>query len=639
MDDQLIVSGLNLIGQALSIFDSDLRLRVCNRPYQQMFGLPDALTRPGTPFEDTIRYLVDRGEYGAQDDPEAAIALRVEQARTFEPHYLERQRPDGRWVSVEGAPLAQGGWVAVYTDITDIKRQESLLRARSAELSGQLLTRAEELAEANRALAALNASLTEAQKTLTESEARTRLVTAMVPAHIAHMDRDLHYTFSNQRLNTVMPGSRSDVVGLTAAQALGEATFQRIEPWLTRALAGEPAAFEISHDPSGRRVRIALSPDPAPGGGPPQGLYILSTDVTAEAQARAALAQSARRQIGAQLTSGLAHDFANLLTVILGLQGRLARIEGLAPEARDLAAATLAAARRGGTLLDRIAAITGKREITPQAVDLGGLLTDLAAMARPTLGDGIRLSVSTLGLSGPVLLDPGTLQDSLLNLLLNARDAIRSTGTESGRINVVAAPIRDTWIEIAVSDSGPGFSPEALDRAMEPFFTTKGGGGSGLGLSMVYDQTVLAGGTVRLGNTPEGGAEVRVRLPLRPAPATTPAPPTLVLLVEDNPDIRAAVRDALRELGHSVIEAASVAEALQLADLPGLGLILSDITLPGGDSGVALMRQLAARDHPARRRLMTALPEGHPDRQGAPCQVLSKPVSAADLTASLSRNP
>ncbi|MFB2594670.1 PAS-domain containing protein [Paracoccus sp. p4-l81] len=637
MDDQLILSGLNLIQQALSIFDSDLRLRVCNRPYRQLFDLPDRLVRPGASFQDTVRYLAERGEYGGQDDLEAAVQLRVDQARAFQPHYLERQRPDGRWISVEGAPLAQGGWVAVYTDITDIKRQEALLRARSAELSGQLLTRAEELAEANRALAALNASLTEAQQTLTETEARTRLVTQMVPAHIAHMDRAYRYTFSNRRLNAVMPGSSADVVGMTGEQALGRATFDRIRPQIDQALAGRSSVFEISHDPSGRRIRIALTPDPGPDGAAPVGVFVLSTDVTVETQARAALAQAARRQIGAQLTSGLAHDFANLLTVILGLQGRLARVQGLPPEAADLAAATLSAARRGGTLLDRIATITGKREITPQPVDLSVLLEDLAAMARPTLGDGIRLSVTTLALPGPLLLDPGALQDSLLNLLLNARDAIRgATGEASGRIGIVAAPIRDTWIEIIVTDSGPGFSDEALDRGMEPFFTTKGGGGSGLGLSMVYDQTVLAGGTVRLGNSPDGGGEVRLRLPLRPAPHLDAAPPTMVLLIDDHPDIRAAVRDQLRDLGHSVIEAASVAEARQLADLPGLGMILSDITLPGGETGADLMRDLAARDHPVPRLLMTALPEAHPDRQAAPCPILSKPVSAADLAAALS---
>ena len=144
---ELMQSGLNLIGQALSIFDADLRLAVANRQYQAMFDLPDNLTRPGAFFEDTIRHLVLRGEYGLQDDPDEAVRLRVDQARTFQPHYMERERPGGRWISVEGAPLPQGGWVTVYTDITEVKLQEKMLRARSVELSDRVLSNSERLAQ------------------------------------------------------------------------------------------------------------------------------------------------------------------------------------------------------------------------------------------------------------------------------------------------------------------------------------------------------------------------------------------------------------------------------------------------------------------------------------------------------------
>ena len=155
--DKLTRAGLSLIQQALSIFDSDLKLAVCNPRYQAMFGLPDALVTPGASFEDTIRFLVEAGEYGPQNDPDDAVRHRVETARAFQPHYMERQRANGRWISVEGAPLAQGGWVTVYTDITEIKVQEQLLRARSEELSDQVLAHAERLGLANRALASTKA--------------------------------------------------------------------------------------------------------------------------------------------------------------------------------------------------------------------------------------------------------------------------------------------------------------------------------------------------------------------------------------------------------------------------------------------------------------------------------------------------
>lgn len=230
------------------------------------------------------------------------------------------------------------------------------------------------------------------------------------------------------------------------------------------------------------------------------------------------------------------------------------------------------------------------------------------------------------------MLDGGSLQDSLLNLILNARDAI---GDATGQITLTARPVRDTWLEICVSDDGPGFTTSALERGLDPFFTTKGGEGSGLGLSMVYDHIKLLGGTVKLVNRPEGGAAVTLRLPLRYLDTTAPVP-MLVLLVEDSDEIRTDVRQMLRELGHNVIEASTAQEALALAELPGLDLILSDIGLPGAINGVELASSLALRDHPARLLLMTSLPPGDTLRAGAGIiPVLTKPFTLTELAAQL----
>lgn len=602
-------SGLNLIGQALSIFDADLRLAVANDQYQAMFDLPEPLTRPGTSFEDTIRFLVERGEYGPQDDPDAAVAFRVEQARTFQPHYFERMRANGRWVAVEGAPLSQGGWVTVYTDITDMKRQEALLRARSEELSEQVLDHAERLAAANRELAATNAALQEAQRVLTRTEARTRQVTEMVPAHIAHVDADYRYTFSNRRLPSIFPGAAGEIVGQTVRDALGTATFATLQPWLDRALAGDPQVFEITHPTSGRRIRIALTPDRAG-----HGVYILSTDVSAEVQAREALAHAGKRSLAAQLTSGMAHDFGNLLTIILGLQGRLAALDLPEGAAQDVQA-TLAAARRGATLLDRLAKISGQRELSLQPVDLPALLRDLGTLARPSLTKGTTLILRLDLPKDQLLLDPGALQDSLLNLILNANAAINGPGCIT-----LTARVSGEWIELSVTDTGPGFSDEALARATEPFFSTKKGQGSGLGLSMVYDQTKLVGGTMRLDNT-DSGARVTLRLPLRPVARQ------MVLLVEDDDTIRADIREMLTGLGHAVLEAASLDEARSMTDLPGLTMILSDIQL-GDGLGLDLVAGLPVV-------LMTSLPATDPLRAGATVPVLTKPFTPARLATAL----
>ena len=202
----MTAAGLNLIGQALTIFDSELRLAVSNAPFKEMFDLPDELVAHGAPFEDTIRHLALRGEYGDIDDLEAFVAERIEVARAFEPHYVERHRSNGTVISVEGSPLPQGGWITVYTDITSTKKQETLLRARSEELTDQVLAHAEELASTNRALAATVSALGETKRHLTEVEARTRLTTEMMPAHIAHIDETGHYTYSNRQLSTIIPG-------------------------------------------------------------------------------------------------------------------------------------------------------------------------------------------------------------------------------------------------------------------------------------------------------------------------------------------------------------------------------------------------------------------------------------------------
>lgn len=618
---ELTAAGLNLIGQSLTIYDSDLRLAVCNGPFQRMFDLPDALVTPGATFEDTIRHLVNRGEYGHVADIDSFIAERVEQARAFEPHYMERTRSNGRVISVEGAPLPQGGWVTVYTDITRTKQQEALLQSRSEELSDQLNTYAEELSSTNRALAAMNAALQEAKRELTEIEARTRLTTEMMPAHIAHVDASGHYTYSNRQLSTVIPGRPSDIFGMHISDALGASAYDRIAPHLSTAYGGQPSVFEFTDDASARRIRAAFTPDTRGG------VYILSMDITAEMQARVALQQTRRRALAAQMTSGLTHDFSNLLTIILGLQSKLLRQEGLAPDVIAMAEGTLAAARRGGTLLSSIAGMTAERALRPRATDLGQLMDNLSTLADHTLPDGITLQIDSTAPGTTAMLDPGMATDSLLNLILNARDACGA----SGRIHIGLRIVHDTWIEWQVTDTGPGFSKRALSHGFDPFFTTKGAEGSGLGLPMVYDMTKLAGGDLRLDNC-ETGARVVLRLPYRPAVETAQA---LVLLVEDRDDLRALYRDMLTSLNHSVIEAVSADEASALmADLPEISLVLSDIQLAGEATGIDLANRLAGTVPVV---LMTSLPPDDPLFQAAQktAPLLQKPFAAEDISAVL----
>ena len=623
----MTTAGLNLIQQALSIYDSELRLAVSNAQFSEMFGLPTHLTTPGASFAETIRFIAQRGEYGDIGDVEAFVKDRVDRALAFEPHYVERQRANGRWISIEGSPLPEGGWVTVYTDITKVKKQEELLRGRSEELSEQLLQHAEQLSATNRELEATVMALEQTKRQLTESEARTRLTAEMMPAHIAHVGADRCYTYSNRRLSSVMPGRQRNILGYHVRDALSESAYQSLLPNLEAAYDGKASVVEFNDRPSARRIRTALTPDDEPGDN--RGVYILSMDITEEAQTRAALQQTRRREIAAQMTSGLAHDFSNLLTIILGMQSKLEKMD-IPSDAAKLVEATLAAARRGGTLLNRLADMTGRRAPQMVATDIAPFLEQLKTLAGGSLPDGIQLTIENHIGTVPLLVDPGMLQDSLLNLILNARDACGGEGS----INLTANLMHDTWVDFEIRDSGTGFSDEALNRAMDPFFTTKGGEGSGLGLPMVYDMTKLAGGEVKIGNCENGGGRVTLRLPLRRAAKVEV--PGLVLLVEDSPDLRETVRERLITRGHTVIEAASVDEALALAcEIPDIQLVLSDVSLEGDATGVDLINQLPESRTPS--FLMTSLPQNHPLylEAAARAPVLPKPFTAEELSVFL----
>ncbi len=625
--DAMTRAGLNLIQQALSIYDANLRLVLSNRRFQEMFDLPKSLITPGAPFADTIRYVAARGDYGPLDDLEAFVIERVEMAQSFTPHYMERTRGNGQVISVEGTPLPNGGWVTVYTDITQIKRQEDMLRARSEELSGQLSAYSQELSTTNRKLASTISALEQSQQDLQEIEARTRLTTEMMPAHIAHVGPDRRYTYSNKRLNLVMPGRPADIINRHIAEALGAQTYSMIEPYLNSALDGKSSVFEFTDDLSSRRIRTAFTPDTSESN-QVSGVYILSMDVTEEAQARATLQQQSKREMASHLTSGLAHDFSNLLTIILGAQGRLTKLD-LPPDARQLVDATLNAATRGGALLHSIADMVGNRAPHPRAITITEVFEQIAPLSQSALDSQHKFSLKPPKTDQHWLLDAGQLMDSLLNLILNARDAIGKEGT----ITLAAKIVKDTWIEFVVTDTGPGFSDNALQHAFDPFFTTKGEHGTGLGLSMVYDVAKMNGGSLVLQNGFRG-ARVTLRLPARQAIAEHP--PGMALLVEDQTDLRDVFRSYLTGMGYSVIEASGVDEARALLrELPEITLILTDLQLEGEETGVDLISGL--ENTKSLVLFMSSLPADHPlfIRAQRMAPVLAKPFEIGDLRATL----
>jgi len=628
----MILSGLNLIKQAFTVYDKDLKLVIANRQFQRMFDLPDELIEPGASFEKALSYVAEQGDYGQIEDTEQFVADRIKQARAFEPHYLERRRANGSTISIEGSPLHDGGWVTVYTDITHIKSQDDLLRSRSADLSDALLERSEELAKTNRALTHTVSALEEAKRELTASQDKLNLTNAMVPAHIARVDRNGVYTYSNRKLDTILESRSNDIVGKHFREALGPDIFAEIEAGFAKALLGDNPVLEFEDKSTGQHLRVALTPDRDPSGFI-DGAYILSMNVTDDVNARNALAHTRRRELAAQLTSGLAHDFSNLLTIILGQQNRLENLQPLPREIEEISQTIKTAAKRGGDLLAGLSRIDAERVLEVRPVEIASFLDNLVRLAHAAIPENVELALENHLPDPQVILDSGFAQDALLNLILNASEAIEG----SGKISVAVSKANENFMDISVVDTGCGFSDEALRHALAPFYTTKTRKpGRGLGLSTTFDFAKSNGGSMRLGNNPSGGAVVTLRLPYQAAQAVQSG---LVLLVEDTLEIRKTVRGYLREMGHAVVEAGTATEAALLAQMPEVTHVVTDLDLGDGPGGYEFATTLRAQNPHIPILVITGLAPGDPLHQKVlkEFDLLQKPFSFSALATQIYR--
>ncbi len=608
--ETLTQAGLNLIKQAISIYDQNLRLVLANLQFQRMFDLPKSLVEPGGSFEETLRVLAERGDYGELEDVEGFLAERVAQAKAFTPHYFERTRANGTTISVEGSPLQGGGWVAVYSDITELKTQEALLRSRSVNLSEELISRSEELASANRTLTATVITLEETKHQLLASQARLNLTNSMIPAHIARVNCDGIYTYTNHKLSSIVPGRSNEIVGKHMTEALGQEVFEKISDAFAATLEGDAPVVEFEHKDAGRHNRVAFTPD-IDENGTIVGAYLLSANVTEQVRARQALAHTKRRELASQLTSGLAHDFGNLLTIILGEQDRLSRLDGLPEEATQFLETIKSAARRGGDLIAGLGELDAQRSINIRLTDFAGFVKQTTLLAKAALPDRIVLTVQNNVAASHLMIDAGFAQDALLNLVLNAIDAVE----DAGEITVTASVDAANFLNFCVEDTGTGFSQDALSNALAPFFTSKSDrAGRGLGLSTTFDFARSSGGTVRLANCKAGGGQVSILVPYLPA---EPVVPGVVLLVEDNVNIRQTVRGYLRRMGHAVVETDSVDEAKKLAALGDVTFVVTDLMLKNGETGFALAEHLRKSRSDLPVLIITGRPPGDPQCKAA----------------------
>jgi signal transduction histidine kinase/CheY-like chemotaxis protein len=368
-------------------------------------------------------------------------------------------------------------------------------------------------------------------------------------------------------------------------------------------------------------------------------------------EAQEALQQAQKMEAIGQLTGGIAHDFNNLLTPIMGgldiLRRRVSDQRSL-----RLIGGAIEASERAKTLVTRLLAFARRQTLQPRPVSPAALVEGLRDLIGRSLGPSIEVRIEVPAQLPAVLADPNQLELALLNLAVNARDAM----PDGGRLTF-AADERDAseaaglapgrYVRLVVADTGEGMDEATLRRAVEPFFSTKGlGKGTGLGLSMVHGLAAQSGGLFRLSSRPGQGTEAELWLPQAPEEARADLPveaavpraprPAVVLLVDDEALVRLSTAEALRELGYEVIEVGSAAEALEVTRV-GLepDALVTDHLMPGM-TGAQLAAELRERIPGLAVLMITGYANLSPE-QTRSLSVLFKPFRQADLATVLAR--
>lgn len=620
----LIRAGLDKIDQGITIFNAALKLVFYNEPSLTLLEVPASVMVVGTDFSDIIRYNAERGEYGF-GDIDQMVRERVAVARQFKTHTLERTRPNGTVLRISGWPLPGGGFATVYTDITDQRRRELSLERR-------LLRQTEDLRR---------------------NEERLRLIANEVPAGIAYLNSDQSFGFVNRRFAAAYRKAPSDLIGMLPNKVLSARTMETVQPFFDRAVAGEALDFDLQIEFSDGRVldtRTFLRPENEHGDGS-SGFYVLTINVTRQKQAATALLKAQKMEALGQLSSGIAHDFNNLLTVILG------NLKPLEPHVDDalkeeMLAPAVRAARRGADLTRHLLAVARRQPLEPAPVDVAETARNIAKLVKPSLPEDALIEVNAPDTSSFGFVDPAQLETSLLNLAVNARDALLTNGHIT--ISILRRAIAETeamdlgiesgdYIEVTVADNGVGISPAVMDKIFDPFFSTKNNHDrSGLGLTIVYSFAQDSQGAVRMKSRENTGSECLLLLPACEPGLSAPEAPLgrlpdalkdgLILLVEDDEEVRSVLRRDLVAIGCRLIEASTAPEAFDLlGTIKDITLILSDIAMPGTYSGLELAQRVQAARPDIGMILMTGF--GREGLQNAvpDIRILQKPFGRRTL--------
>jgi len=380
----------------------------------------------------------------------------------------------------------------------------------------------------------------------------------------------------------------------------------------------------------------------------------LRDEMTERARVEDTLRHAQKLEALGQLTGGVAHDFNNLLMVITaGLDMLELRDD---PERREkLVRAMQQAAQRGASLTRQLLAFSRSRALQPETVDLSKLLGNMSELLDRSLRGDITVKVELADDLWPIVADPGELELVILNLAVNARDAMRGSGviTIAGRnVRQTIDGVEGEFVSLSVHDTGSGMSDEIKARVFEPFFTTKDvGKGSGLGLAQVYGFAKQSGGAVTIDSVVDEGTRITLSLPRshgvalqdaydrRDVARFEPDADRCVLLVEDDVEVAALVEQMLRGLGYDVVHATGANAALgALANDRRIELVFSDIMMPGGTNGIALAKQIRTR-RPALPVLLTSgfseAMRGEAEALGIP--ILHKPYGLNELRDAVAR--
>jgi PAS domain S-box-containing protein len=577
------------------------------------------------------------------DDREAVARAARSYSRNLGPFAVELRivRPDGevRWIDARGnvLPDARGKprrMLGVNIDITERKQTEAALERRVVER-----TRA----------------LRETVEALRQSRERYAAIFAHAPIYLAFMrvDRDGRVICEDVNDAWIRDTGivRDQVVGRSLDEIFppeqaefGLAQYRKVVE------TGERVEYEYTHVfPAGEVVRRTFLAPLRDAEGRVDRVLLTSVDLTAMRQVEAQLRQAQKMEAIGQLTGGVAHDFNNLLTVELGnlelLQARVHDERSM----RHLRAAQRAA-QRGGELTHQLLAYARRQTISPRPVDLAAMIGGMGDLLQRSLGGLVRVETTLDADLWPAFCDPTQLELMLLNLAINARDAMPAGGV----INIAAHNVPATWllppeldpgdyVSIAVVDCGSGMAPDVRDRAFEPFFTTKEPGkGSGLGLAQVWGLAQQFGGTVLLDTAPDRGTTVQVFLPRAESLVENDDAPRdrdgvnarvagVVLIVDDDAAARDVAAAFIEQDGYTVRLAASGQEALACLERSDVTLALVDYAMPGM-SGAEFVRR--AREQ--RSGLPVIFVTGNPDAlaaEAAPdtAPVVVKPYTRAGL--------